>query len=194
MIIFLKSILLLICNIIIPVGIVYLIRLLLVFPQEEKFFKGKKIPLTPGFVIKYRNILFNRINKEVNDYQTAVKTEDDLSTIISKWEHKAYSKGWKFFKKIDSIRFLPKLWRTNIRRFLSSFFFEIARQFLRKFVPFLAEKYKVKTYIYKAEMTVSKEAIIEFYDKYILKYSIYVFGGIALLIGFFNMILTWIIF
>ena len=82
----------------------------------------------------------------VNDYINDTKNDTDGSR-ITKWEHKVFHQTWDKITFMDNLKFIPKSIKNNIKYFFATIVFEVVKQFLRTFVPYLMEKYEVNKYI-----------------------------------------------
>ena len=190
--VFLKSLLFIVWNIAIPFLMVFSVKAILFIPKTEKRMFGKKIPFTPGLLYRKKKWLIDKIRKESDDYLLAADSDDE-NTKIARWEKKAYKKAWDKLHKVENIIWLPAKVKQNLRAFFASFIYYFVRQFLRSFVPFLMRKYNTDKYIDLLDKKLDMGVVTEYFNKYVYKYLLLFFCGIAFLISIWNMILFWII-
>ena len=194
LIIFLKSIIILLLNLVTGYLFVWLIKLFLVLPRNVKYFGRKKIPLTPGLLIRKRNKYFNQISKYYNDYMKDSKNEDDKNSIITEWEDKAYHFAWGKTEFMESFPLMTKNFKENLRHWMALMWYEFIKQFLRTFVPFVLEKYKVEKHLITLDKVTSAETIQQYYNKYIHKFLLIFFLIISAIVGIINMIFFMIVY
>jgi len=177
-------------------GIAYLlvfsIRVFLLVPKNKKKIFNKKIPLTPAFLYKKKKWLITKLTSELRDYLRDSENDSE-ETNIAKWEHKAYYTMWKKMRKFDDINWIPHKILEAVRSFISSIALYFARTFFRSFVPILLRRYKAMHYIELLDKKLDMDIITEYFDKYVYKYLLIFFVGLAFVIGFWNMIFYWII-
>lgn len=189
---FLKSLLFIIYNVAIAYFIVYAIKFVLFRPRKPKLLFGKKMPLTPGLIPKYRNLVMQKIKLTLHDYLQACHNYSQ-NNMISDWEDEIYEKVWQRLASLEEIKYLPAFIKKKLRHSIALLVFEITRGFLRSFVPFLIQKLDVKHYITLLDEKISLEILEEYYNKYIYKYMLIVVLSFYFLIGIANMILYLII-
>lgn len=190
--IFLKSLIFPAANCLYGFLIVFLVKCLLFQPSREIYFGGTRLPLTPGFLYRKRNLLINFMKGTLRNYLKDCSDNSSRSR-ISVWENRIFRQVWDKLEVIDNIKFLPHFITSNIRYGLALMVYEFSRQFLRTFVPFLLEKYKVQHLIDIVEEKIDMEIIKEYYDKYVYKFMMIFFLSIGLLVGIGNMIVYLII-
>lgn len=189
----LKPVFILLWNIFPGVLLTFLIKQALFYPEKEKrFANGKKIPFTPGFAYKAKNWLMYKINRLVQDYINDTKNEDPESRLC-KWEDEMFSKAWHKCEFIENIKFLPHKWKENIRFFLASIVYQITKQFLRSFVPYLMDHFEVDRYIELIDKKIDMKMIKFYYVHYIYKYVMYFVLAIGFVVGFWNVIIYLIV-
>ncbi|HPR18037.1 MAG TPA: hypothetical protein PLD62_07315 [Candidatus Cloacimonadota bacterium] len=165
---------------------VFLLKQLLFFPEKEKYFgNGKKIPLTPGFAFKVKNYLIQKITHLVHDYLDDTKNSESDSR-ISKWETQAFNRAWEKCDYIERIKFLPHKWRESIRFFLASVFYQLVKQFLRSFVPYLMDHFEVEKYIELLDKTIDMKVIKDYFIRYVYRYLLYAVLAIGFIVGLWN--------
>jgi uncharacterized membrane protein YheB (UPF0754 family) len=189
---FLKSLLFIVFNVVLAYCLVCIIKFILFRPRQPKFWFKKQIPLTPGLVPKYRNILMEKIEVSLHDYLTACQNYSQ-NNMISDWEDQIYEKAWQRLASLEEIKFLPSFIKTKLRHSVALLVFEITRGFLRSFVPFLLQKLNVKHYIALLDEKISLEILEEYFNKYVYKYMLIVVLSFYFLIGIANMIFFLII-
>ncbi len=190
--IFLKSLTFILFNVFIGFLIVFIIKMFLFFPKRPIYISGKRIPGSPGFLFRKKEWLIKRLKKLLYEYLKDTVSESE-ETKIARWEQKAYRDTWDKLEFLDNIRFLPQNIREKIRHFISLIVFEIIKQFLRSFVPFLMKKYQVEKYIEILDNKLDMNLILEYFNKYIYKYMLIISLSLYFLIGLGNMIFYLII-
>lgn len=183
-----KPLIFIIINMLFGFLYVFAIKFFLFIPSKEKKFNGKRIPFTPAFVYRKKIWLIKNIKKMVNDYINDTKDDTDGSR-ITKWEHKVFHQTWNKITFMDSFKFIPKSIRDNIKHFIATVVFEIVKQFLRTFVPYLMEKYEVNRYIELLNKKLDVKIIKEYFNRYVYKYILMFVLAVHFLIGLGNMII-----
>jgi hypothetical protein len=125
---------------------VFIIKAFLFIPRKEKCLFGKRVIGTPAFAYRKKIWLIRKLDKMLSDYIRDSKDESGNSR-VSKWEQEAFNKAWDKFEFLENIKYLPHVFKEKIRYFLSVIVFEIVKQFLRTFIPYLMEKYEATKYI-----------------------------------------------
>lgn len=173
--------------------VVFTIKQLLFFPREEKHFSnGKRIPLTPGLAYLGKNWIMHKIKRLLQDYINDTKNFSEKSR-ISAWEDNLFKNAWDKFEFFDNIRYLPHKWKENIRYLFSLFFYEIAKQFLRKFVPYLMDYFEVDKYVELLDKKIDIDLLKKFYCTYIYKYVLWFVLACGFFVGLWNVIIYLII-
>jgi len=190
--IFLKSLIFLAYNLLAGFLIVASIRTFLLFPVKEVFLGGRKLPLTPGFLYKKRNLLIKKLKDTLKNYLNDCR-DGSVNSSISVWENRIFRNVWDKLDSIENIKFLPKWLKSNIRYIIALLAYEISKQFFRTFIPFLLERYKAQRLIDIIEDKINMKIISEYYDKYVFKFMLIFFLSINLIIGLGNMIIYLII-
>ena len=72
-------------------------------------------------------------------------------------------------------------------------YYEMIKQFLRSFVPYLMEKYRVEKYIDLIEAKLDMKIIKGYYKRFIYRYMLFFFAGLGTFVGIINMIWYFII-
>ncbi len=190
--IFLKAIAFILWNLLAGFLIVFTVKALLFYPKRELHFGHKKIPFTPGFAFLKKDWLISKIKKMISDYLHNCSSEDE-NTKVAEWENKVYRKVWDKLDFIDKIKFFPVKWRDNIRHFFALIFYELVKQFLRSFVPYLMDKYDLNKYVELLSQKLDVDMISGYFDKYVYKYLLIFSLSFFFLVGLGNMILYLII-
>ena len=191
--IILKPIFIILWNMLPGFLVIFTIKQLLFFPREEKRFpNGKKIPLTPGFAYKFKVWGMFKIRHLIQDYINDTKNQSENSR-ISIWENNIFQKAWNKFEFVDKISFLPQKWKDNIRYFFALIIYEITKQFLRKFVPYLMDHFEIDKYVELLDKKVDIDLIKDFFCRYVYKYLMLFVLGIGFIVGFWNVIIYLII-
>ncbi|MDP8200791.1 MAG: hypothetical protein P9M11_01465 [Candidatus Tenebribacter burtonii] len=167
---------------------VYAIKIFLFIPSKKKKIFEKHIPFTPAFVYRKKSWLIKKIKTMVNDYINDTKNDADDSR-IAKWEQKVFQKTWDKITFMDDLKFIPRTIRDNIKYFISTIVFEVVKQFLRTFVPYLMGKYELNKYIELLDKKLEVDIIKEYFNKYIYKYVLMFVLAVHFLIGLGNMLI-----
>ena len=183
-----KPLIFIIVNMLFGFIYVFVIKFFLFIPSKEKKINGKRIPLTPAYVYRKKIWLIKKIKKMVNDYINDTKNDTDGSR-ITKWEHKVFHQTWDKITFMDNLRFIPKSIKNNIKYFFATLVFEVVKQFLRTFVPYLMGKYEVNKYIELLDKKLDVDIIKEYFNKYVYKYILMFVLAVHFLIGLGNMII-----
>lgn len=190
--VFLYSLIFLAYNLFIGFLLVFIIKIFLFIPKKQLYFGGKKIPFTPGFAFRKKVWLIKKLSSLLSDFLRDCRDEKD-ETIISKWELEIFKKTWDKLEGIENIKFVPRVVKEKIHYFCSILVYEIVKQFLRSFIPYLIENYKVSKYIDVLSQKLDMNIIYGYFNKYVFKYMMLVSLAIHFLIGLGNMIVFLII-
>jgi len=192
-VIILKPIFILLWNMLPGFLIVFSIKQLLFFPREEQRFpNGKKIPLTPGFAYKFKNWGMKKLRRLLQDYINDTLNQEKNSR-ISIWENTVFQKAWEKFEFCEKIVFLPHKWKEEIRYFFAMIIYEIFKQFLRKFVPYLMNHFEVNKYVELLDKKLNVDLVKDYFCKYIYKYLMLFVLAVGFIVGFWNVIIYIII-
>jgi len=192
MAIFLKGLFFILFNLLSGFLIVFTIKAILFLPRKAYYFNGKKIIFTPGLLYRKRDWLMNKIRKELKDFLAEAKSDGEEGR-ISKWEKEAFKKAWEKFEFIEKPRFVPKVIKENLHFFFSAITFEVVKQFLRSFIPYLMEHYQINKYVQLLDKKLNIDIIYGYFNKYLYKYLMWFSLGFFLIVGIGNMIIYYII-
>ena len=184
---FLKSLTFILWNVMIGWSILYLVRWFL-FNSKPRFFFRRRIPLTPGFIVRKREWVFNFVRDTLNNYIEQTHNENSKQGYIAAWEKKVKDLAWRKTIFVLQWRFLPHSFREKIRDFQAGLAQKLASTFLRSMVPRLIERFRIEYYIDKFDVQFGIDVIYDFFKRYIYRPVWYVFLALNLLIGIFNMI------
>lgn len=191
--VYLKPVFIILWNMLPGFLVTYLIKQALFFPEREKrFANGRKIPFTPGLAYKAKNRLISKLERLVQDYLNDVRNSKEASR-LSRWEDEVFKKAWDKCEFIEKIRLLPHKWKESIRFFLASVVYQLVKQFLRSFVPYLMEHYEVGKYIEMINKKIDMDIIRSYFEKYIYRYLMYLVLAIGFIIGLWNVIIYLIV-
>ena len=171
---------------------VFIIKAFLFIPRKEKRLFGTRVIGTPAFAYRKKIWLIRKLDKMLLDYIRDSRDESQNSR-VTKWEQDAFKKAWDKFEFLEKIKFLPRVLIEKIRYFLSVLVFEIVKQFLRTFIPYLMEKYEVKKYIQLLDKKLDMEIIRSYFNRYVYKYMLIVSLTFFSLIGLGNMVIYLIV-
>lgn len=167
---------------------IFAIKFFLFIPSKEIRINKKRLPLTPAFVYRKKIWLFKKIRKLVNDYINDTKDDSDGSR-ITKWEYKIFHQTWDKITFMEKFHFIPESVKRNIKYFISTMIFELTKQFLRTFIPFVMEKYELNKYIELLDKKLDVDVIKEYFNKFVYKYVLMFVLAIHFLIGLGNMLI-----
>ncbi len=192
MMIFLKALLFIPANMLVAFLLVFLIRRVLFYPRKQYYFHGKKIPFTPGIIVKYYQKIINKIDDLIYGFLHDTETDYEGNR-INRWEEKVYKNSLAWLEKKIQIKIVPSKILSALQIFLAGICREFAKQFLRTFLPYLLSHYNITHYvdIFKDKFTI--DFLQGYYDKYIYKYSLYFMLVIGFIIGFVNTLIYLII-
>jgi len=190
--IFLKSLLFIGWNVILGVLIVVKFRWLL-FNSKPRYIFGKRIPLTPGFLVAKREWLFNKARSILHDYLDQAADPNGKTGYLKAWLEKITEFLWDKTAFVAEWRFLPLKLKERIRHKIVDAFAGIAENILRKTVPRLIEQFRVEYRIEEFDEQFSIEFFYGYFRRYVYKPLLIAFAAVNLLIGISNMILYLII-
>ena len=190
--IFLKSLLFIGWNVILGVLIVVKFRWLL-FNSKPRYIFGKRIPLTPGFLVAKREWLFNKARSILHDYLDQAADPIGKTGYLKAWLEKITEFLWDKTSFVSEWRFLPLKLKERIRHKIVDAFAGIAENILRKTVPRLIEQFRVEYRIEEFDEQFSIDFFYGYFRRYVYKPLLIAFAAVNLLIGISNMILYLII-
>ena len=188
MMIVIKPLIFIVVNMLVGFLYIFAIKCFLFIPSKEKKLFNRRIPLTPAYVYRKKTWLIKKIKKYVNDFIRDTKNDSDGSR-ITEWEHKVFHNTWDKITFMEDLKFIPNSIKMNIRHFLTTIVYEISKQFLRTFVPYLMGKYEVNKYIELLDKKLDVEILKEYFNKYVYKYVLLFVLAIHFLIGIGNMLI-----
>lgn len=183
-----KPLIFIIVNMLFGFLYVFAIKIFLFIPAKEKKINGKRIPLTPAYVYRKKIWLMKKIKKMVNDYIKDTKDDTDGSR-LTKWEHKIFHQTWDRITFMDNVSFIPKSIKNNVRHFITTIVYEVVKQFLRTFVPYLMQKYELNKYIELLDKKLDVKILKEYFNRYVYKYVLMFVLAFHFLIGLGNMLI-----
>ncbi|MDY0325535.1 MAG: hypothetical protein RBQ87_05080 [Candidatus Cloacimonadaceae bacterium] len=189
---FLQSLLFIVWNIVLGLLVITFVKWLL-FNPKPLFIFGKKVWLTPGFIVRKRDWLFNKARFFLHDYLRQAENPRNDDGYLANWEQKAHDFLWGKTEFVDGWRFMPAKLKAGIRKKIVDAFAGMVSKLLRKTIPRLAEQLRVEHRIDDFDDQFSMDFIRKYYNRYVHKYLIYFFIAINFIIGVANMILYLII-
>ncbi|MBN1326705.1 MAG: hypothetical protein JW996_02015 [Candidatus Cloacimonetes bacterium] len=184
--IFLKAVSIILFNLLIGYTIVLSIRAFLFFPRHRKYIGGKPLPLTPGLVYRGKEKLISKLQGTLDNYLNNCKSSSP-DTQIAIWEDRVYQNCWDRLEFLEGMFFLTQGMKSRLRHFFSQIGLEIARQFLRTFIPYLMEHFKLASYIELLDNKLDLKVISGYYNQYIHRFLLIFFLSLNFLIGLVNM-------
>ncbi|MDD2596578.1 MAG: hypothetical protein PHO35_03885 [Candidatus Cloacimonetes bacterium] len=185
---FLKSLLFIVWNIAWGLSLVYLLKWFLFNPKARYFF-GKRVFLTPGFIVRKREWLFVKARDLLHDYLRQAENPRMEDGYLKAWEEKVHDFLWDKTSFVDGWPFLPHKLKHTIRMKIVDAFASMVSGLLRKTVPRLLEQWRVEHRIDDYDFQFSIDFFLKYYNRYFHKYLMYFFIGLNLIIGISNMIL-----
>lgn len=189
---FLLSMIFLPLNLLFGASIIWLIRWLLFNKKQRYIFKKRNI-LTPGVIPKLKNFLLSKVRNAVKEYFEQVDDFESHQGYIYNWEKKVYHKVFDATEFIDNIRFMPTSVADWIRHALAFIVKDLSSRFLRTFIPYLYEYYKINNKIDIIDEKIDLVVIESYYNQYCHRFLMYFNLFIFLLAGILNQILFLII-
>lgn len=186
--IFLKSLLFIVWNILL--GTILLLKInWFLFNRKQRRIFGIRIPLTPGFLVRKRDWVFNKARDILHDYLEQAEDTLSKSGYLAKWEKLVRDAVWEKTAFIDDWKFVPRGIKDKIHESLSSAAKDIASRVLRKLVPHFIEQWRIEHRIEEFDEQYSIEFFYKYFKKYVLKPLLLAFLAINFVIGLLNMIL-----
>ncbi len=189
---FLLSLIFLPLNLLFGASIIWLIRWLLFNKKQRYIFKKKNI-LTPGLVPKGKNYLLRKVRNTVKDYFDQVNDFESHQGYIYNWEKQVYNKVFDNTEFIDNIRYMPTSVADWIRHALAFIAKDLSSRFLRTFIPYLYEYYKIENKVDFVAEKIDLVVIESYYNQYCHKFLMYFNLFIFFFAGILNQILFLII-
>ncbi|MBM4403216.1 MAG: hypothetical protein FJ042_02330 [Candidatus Cloacimonetes bacterium] len=184
---FLKSLTFVLWNIALGLVILYSVKWLLFNPKQRRFL-GKRVPLTPGFFIRKRDWIFNKVRDVLQDYLDQANDLLNKSGYLAKWETMVFDEVFRRTKFIDAWKLMPRKWKEKLRDHIAQAGQNVARRILRKIIPDLVAKYRLEYRIDDFDEQFSAQVIYSYFRRYVYRYLRYFVIGINLLFGISNMI------
>lgn len=182
----LKSIGFILWNIALGLSLVYMFKWLL-FNSKARYIFGKRIPLTPGFLVAKREWLFSKARDILHDYLEQAANPDRFG-YLSKWLKQIRMFLWEKTEFVQEWRFLPAKMKLNIRTKIVDAFVNLAGNLLRKTVPRLIEQLRIEHRIDDFDFQFSIDFFYGYFRKYVYKPLLIAFFAVNFLIGIMNMI------
>lgn len=189
---FLRSLLFIVWNIALGLMIIHFIRWFLFNPKARYIF-GKRVFLTPGFLVSKREWLFGKARDLLHDYLRQAENSTLKNGYIHDLEEKVRAFLWEKTSFVDSWPLMPAQMKESIRRRITDAFTGIVSKLLRKTVPRLLEQWRVEHRIDDYDFQFSIDFFRKYYNLYVHKYLVYLFLAVNFIIGVENMILYLII-
>lgn len=172
--------------------IIFSLKIILFIPKKEKRFVGTRIPLTPALIYRKKIWLINKLTKMLKNY--IVDTQDEsYDSRITKWEQETFHKAFAKLEFISNFKFLPSSLKLQIRHFLATIVYEVTKQFLRSFVPYLMERYNIKQYIELVDLKLDVKILEGYFNRYVFRYLTMFTLSVCFLIGLGNVIIYLIV-
>ena len=190
--IFLKSLLFIGWNVALGLLIVFTFRWVL-FNEKPRYIFGKRIPLTPGFLVAKREWVFNKARSILHDYLDQAAHPEGKRGYLTTWLEKITEFLWDKTSFVSEWRFVPLKLKEKIRHKIVDAFTNIAENIMRKTVPRLIEQFRVEYRIEEFDTQFSIEFFYGYFRKYVYKPLLIAFAAVNLLIGISNMVLYLII-
>ncbi|MDD4310524.1 MAG: hypothetical protein PHO32_09105 [Candidatus Cloacimonetes bacterium] len=190
--IFLKSLTFIVWNIALGLFLVVLFKWVL-FNAKPRYIFGKRIPLTPGFLVAKREWVFSKVRDILHDYLEQAANPMQRDGYLFKWLKQIRTILWDKTEFIQEWRFLPGKLKDTIRNKIVESFTNLAGNLLRKTVPRLIEQLRVERRIDDYDVQLSIDFFYGYFRRYVYKPLLLAFLVLNLIIGIMNMILFLII-
>ncbi len=188
---FLKSLSFIVWNIALGLSLVYMFKWLL-FNAKARYIFGKRIPLTPGFLVAKREWLFSKARDILHDYLEQA-ANPDRNGYLSKWLKQIRMFLWEKTEFVQEWRFMPAKFKQSIRSKIVDAFVNLAGNLLRKTVPRIIEQLRIEHRIDDFDFQFSIDFFYGYFRKYVYKPLLIAFLAVNFLIGVMNMIFFLII-
>lgn len=163
---FLLSLIFLPLNLLMGATLVWTIRWLL-FNKKPMFIFKKRNIFTPGVIPRLKNLLLRKIRGAVKDYFEQVDDFASHQGYIYRWEKKVYAEVFDRTEFIDRARYIPTSVADWLRHAFAFIAKDLSSRFLRTFIPYLYEYYKVDNKIEIIDEKINLEVIESFYNQYL---------------------------
>ena len=192
MILLLKSLTFILWNVAIGASLVYLLTWFLFNTKPRKIF-GRRVPFTPGYLVRKRNWIFSKARDLLHDYLGQAEDAINKHGYLARWEKLIYETVWEKTNFIDEWPLIPAKIKAKLHDKLSDFAKSIVSSILRKTVPHLIEEWRLEHRIDDYDFQFSIDFFYGYYSKYFKKPVMLTFLVINFLIGISNMILFLIV-
>ncbi len=185
---FLKSLLFIVLNVGTGLLLIYFAKWFLFNPRQRKFF-GVRNPLTPGFLVRKRDWLFNKARDLLHDFLDQAGNTDARSGYLFDLEEQVRHMVWEQTSFVDDWPLLPRGFKEKIRNTASNAVRGIIGKILRKFLPHLLEQMRIEHRIDEYDDQFDLNFFYNYFRKYLYVPLLKIVGGINLVFGIMNMIL-----
>lgn len=185
---FLKSLLFIVLNVGVGLLLVYFAKWFLFNPTQRKIF-GLRNPLTPGFLVRKRDWLFNKARDLLHDYLEQAGDPAARSGYLYTLEEQVRQKVWEQTAFVDDWPLLPGGLKEKLRNAVSNAVRGLADKILRKTVPHLLEQWRVEHRIDDYDEQFNLEFFYKYFRQYLYVPLLKIVGGINLVFGIMNMVL-----
>ena len=185
---FLKSLLFIVLNVGVGLLLVYFAKWFLFNPTQRKIF-GVRNPLTPGFLVRKRDWVFNKARDLLHDYLEQAGNPQANTGYLYNLEEQIQQKVWEQTSFVDDWPLLPGGLKESIRNTVSNAVRGIASKILRKTVPHLLEHWRIEHRIDEYDEQYNLEFFYKYFRQYLYVPLLKIVAGINLVFGILNMIL-----
>jgi len=185
---FLKSLLFIVLNVGVGLLLVYFAKWFLFNPTQRKIF-GVRNPLTPGFLVRKRDWVFNKARDLLHGYLEQAGNPQANTGYLYNLEEQIRQKVWEQTSFVDDWPLLPGGLKESIRNTVSNAVRGIASKILRKTVPHLLEQWRIEHRIDEYDEQFNLEFFYKYFRQYLYVPLLKIVAGINLVFGILNMIL-----
>lgn len=185
---FLKSLLFIVLNVGIGLLLVYFGKWFLFNPRQSKFL-GMRNPLTPGFLVRKRDWVFNKARDLLHDYLEQAGNANIKTGYLFNIEEQVRQKVWEQTSFVDGWPLLPGGLKERIREAAASAVKGIAGKVFRKTVPHLIEQWRLEHRIDEFDDQFNLEFLYNNFRQYLYVPLLKIVAGINLVFGIMNMVL-----
>jgi len=185
--IFLKSLTFILWNIALGTLIILKVDWLL-FNLKRRRFLGIHIPFTPGFVVRKREWVFNKVRDILHDYLEQAEDKLRKNGYLAKWEKLVRDTIYAKTAFVDDWKLMPGKWKEKIHNMIADSVRDIVSKILRRTVPHFIEQWRLEHRIDDIDEQFSAEFLRKYWRKYVLKYVLLAFLVINFLVGISNLI------